>query len=47
MPDAQLATLLRQNGVKTLYTNDADFRRFPFLTPVNPLLKHSTLLWST
>lgn len=34
--DAQLAALLRQHGVKTLYTNDADFKRFGFLTVINP-----------
>ena len=37
VPDAHLAALLRQHGVRTLYTNDSDFRRFTFLTVVNPL----------
>jgi hypothetical protein len=36
VPDAHLAALLRQHGVGTLYTNDADFRRFDFLRIVNP-----------
>jgi toxin-antitoxin system PIN domain toxin len=36
VPDAHLAALLRQHGVRLLYTNDAGFRRFPFLTVVNP-----------
>ena len=36
VPDAHLATILRQNGVKTIYTADADFRKFPFLEVVNP-----------
>lgn len=36
VPDAHLAALLRQHGVGTLYTNDADFRRFSFLRVVNP-----------
>jgi toxin-antitoxin system PIN domain toxin len=36
VPDAHLAALLRQHGVGTLYTNDADFKRFPFLRVVNP-----------
>src|SRR6266542_2445624 len=29
--DAHLAALLRQYGVRTLYTSDADFRKFRFL----------------
>jgi hypothetical protein len=36
VPDAHVATILRQHGVKTLYTNDADFRRFPFLEVRDP-----------
>lgn len=36
VPDAHLAALLRQHGVGTLYTSDADFRRFDFLRVVNP-----------
>jgi toxin-antitoxin system PIN domain toxin len=36
VPDAHLATLLRQHGVKTLYTNDRDFRKFDFLEVQNP-----------
>jgi uncharacterized protein len=38
VPDAHLAALLRQHGVATLYTNDADFKRFPFLRTVNPFI---------
>jgi len=34
--DAHLATLLRQHGVRRLYTNDADFRKFGFLDVRNP-----------
>ena len=38
VPDAHLATLLRQHGVSTLYTNNADdFVRFGFLDVRNPL----------
>lgn len=37
VPDAHLATVLRQHGVARLYTNDADFRKFPFLDVTNPL----------
>ena len=36
VPDAHLATILRQNGVRTIYTADADFRKFPFLEVVDP-----------
>jgi toxin-antitoxin system PIN domain toxin len=36
VPDAHLAALLRQHGIATLYTNDADFKRFSFLRVVNP-----------
>jgi len=38
VPDAHLAVLLLQNGIRTLYTNDADFRRFPFLDVRNPFV---------
>lgn len=38
VPDAHLATLLRQHGVTTIYTNDADFKKFDFLQTINPLL---------
>jgi toxin-antitoxin system PIN domain toxin len=31
VPDAHLAAILLQHGVTTLYTRDADFRRFDFL----------------
>lgn len=37
VPDAHLATILRENGVGLIYTMDADFRKFPFLKVVNPL----------
>ena len=36
VPDAHLAALLRQHDVPTLFTNDRDFRRYPFLKVVNP-----------
>ena len=36
VPDAHLAVLLRQHGVRTLYTRDADFRRFDFLEVRDP-----------
>ncbi|MDP3775382.1 MAG: PIN domain-containing protein [Gemmatimonadales bacterium] len=37
VPDVHLAALLRQHGVKTLYTHDRDFRRFDFLDVRDPL----------
>jgi hypothetical protein len=36
VPDAHLAALLQQHGVRTLYTRDADFRKFSFLEVRNP-----------
>ena len=36
VPDAHLAALLLQNGVRTIYTNDTDFRKFDFLDVRNP-----------
>lgn len=37
VPDTHLAALLRQHGVGMLYTRDRDFRRFDFLSVVDPL----------
>jgi toxin-antitoxin system PIN domain toxin len=34
--DTHLATLLREHGVRVLYTRDSDFRRFEFLDVRNP-----------
>ena len=36
VPDAHLVALLRQHGVRTLYTRDADFRKFAFLDVRDP-----------
>ena len=36
VPDAHLTAILRQHGVKTIYTNDADFLKFGFLEVRNP-----------
>jgi len=36
VPDAHVATILLQHGVRTLYSNDADFRKFPVLDVRNP-----------
>lgn len=36
VPDAHLAALLLQHGVRRLYTSDLDFRKFDFLEVVAP-----------
>jgi toxin-antitoxin system PIN domain toxin len=36
VPDAHLAALLKQHGVRRLYTRDGDFRKFPFLQVLDP-----------
>lgn len=36
VPDAHLAALLRQHGVRRLYTNDGDFKKFDFLDIQDP-----------
>jgi uncharacterized protein len=36
VPDAHLATILKQHGIRTLYTFDRDFRRFRFLQAREP-----------
>jgi uncharacterized protein len=38
VPDAHLAAILLQHDVRTLFTNDSDFRRFSFLDVRNPLV---------
>ena len=36
VPDAHLAALLMQHGVRRIYTADADFKKFEFLEVSNP-----------
>ena len=36
VPDVHLATLMRENGVRILYTRDRGFRRFDFLDVRDP-----------
>lgn len=36
VPDAHLATLMRQHGVRLIYTRDRGFRRFPDIEAVDP-----------
>ncbi len=35
--DAHIAILMKEHGVKRIYTRDTDFHRFPFLEVVDPL----------
>jgi hypothetical protein len=42
VPDAHLAALLRQHGVKKLYTHDRDFLKFSFLDVRDPLASDPT-----
>jgi toxin-antitoxin system PIN domain toxin len=34
--DAQIAILMREHGIRRIYTRDTDFHRFPFLEPLDP-----------
>jgi len=34
--DAQTAILMREHGIRRIYTRDTDFHRFDFLEPVDP-----------
>lgn len=34
--DAQTAILMREYGIKRIYTRDTDFHKFPFLEPLDP-----------
>jgi toxin-antitoxin system PIN domain toxin len=38
--DAHVAILMREHGVRRIYTRDTDFHRFPFLEPIDPV--HTT-----
>ncbi len=35
--DAHTAVLMKEHGIKTIYTRDADFNRFPFLDVADPI----------
>lgn len=35
--DAHTAVLMREHGIRDLYTRDADFSRFPFLRVIDPV----------
>lgn len=36
LSDAQTAILMREHGIKRIYTRDTDFHRFRFLEPIDP-----------
>jgi toxin-antitoxin system PIN domain toxin len=35
--DVHTAVLMRENGVRSIYTNDGDFNRFPFVDVIDPV----------
>jgi toxin-antitoxin system PIN domain toxin len=35
--DVHTAVLMREHGIKQIYTRDSDFHRFPFLTVIDPI----------
>lgn len=37
MHDVHTAVVMREHGISRICTRDADFRRFPFLTVLDPL----------
>ncbi len=37
VPDAHVAALARAHGIRTMYSHDRDFRKFPFLRVVDPV----------
>ncbi len=39
MHDAHTAVLMREHGLRRIYTRDTDFHRFPFLEPIDPLIQ--------
>ena len=39
VPDAHVATILFQHGIRRLYSNDRDFRKFPSLELKNPFAR--------
>jgi len=38
MHDLRTAALMREHGIKRIYTRDTDFHRFPFLEPIDPVI---------
>lgn len=37
--DARTAILMREHGVREIFTRDTDFHRFPFITSVDPIAR--------
>ena len=37
MHDVHVAVLMREHGVRQIYTRDTDFHKFKFLQPIDPL----------
>jgi uncharacterized protein len=37
MHDAHTAVLMREHGIRRIYTRDTDFHRFSFIEPIDPL----------
>lgn len=37
MHDAHTAILMREHGIRRIYTRDTAFHRFPFLEPIDPV----------
>jgi predicted nucleic acid-binding protein len=37
MHDAHTAVLMREHGIRRIYTRDTGFHRFPFLEPIDPV----------
>lgn len=35
--DAHTAILMREHGIRRIYTRDTDFHRFPFVEPLDPM----------
>ena len=36
--DTKTAILMREHGIRRIYTRDMDFHRFPFLEPLDPVV---------
>jgi predicted nucleic acid-binding protein len=34
--DVHTAVLMREHGIRQIYTRDSDFHRFPFITVIDP-----------
>jgi toxin-antitoxin system PIN domain toxin len=37
MHDAHTAVLMKEHGIRRIFTRDTDFHRFPFLEPIDPM----------